>query len=526
MYKYLTILLAILFSIHDAQAKWFKASSDNFVIYSDQSEKSVRSFADRLERYHSALLAMNTLLTVNDTRPYNNQRDKVSPSNRVTIFILKDINAIRRLYGDKNSKVAGFYQSRAGGSVAFIPRVKGQSGSEISFSEIIFLHEYAHHFQLSNNNIALPRWYVEGYAEFYASAAFEKDGSVWVGRTANHRAGELLGNVKRVPLSILLDTESYTQNKKKNKSDGFYGQSWQLFHYLTVARFRKDHPRKDNMRNYLKNIYEGQEPIEAATNAFGDLEKLTKDLKRYLKRRKLSAFKLPPKWLAKTGEIRVTQLSAGAGKIMPYLQKSRRGVSREQAIALLSDARKVAGDYANDEFVAAAMAEAEHDAGNDALALQYADKALALNPANMDAHVQKIYALFRIASENEDEEKDAAHWKTLTNAISKANSYENDHPIPLIYFYKRYKERDRKPSNIAISGLEQVVGLAPYDKTLTFMLIRQYMEDKRYADARRLLLPMRSDPHNRGFGKRAELMLRAIDKLESSAEPEKEDEAA
>ena len=177
MYKYLVILLAILFTVNDAQARWHKASSDNFVIYSDQTEKSVRNFADRLERYHSALLIMN-----------NKQPYKVSPSNRVTIFVLKDINAIKRLYGDRKSNVAGFYQSRAGGSVAFIPRIKGQSGSEISFSEIVFLHEYAHHFQISNNNIALPRWYTEGYAEFYASAAFEKDGSVWVGRPANHRA--------------------------------------------------------------------------------------------------------------------------------------------------------------------------------------------------------------------------------------------------------------------------------------------------------------------------------------------------
>ena len=510
MYKYWTILLVLLLNINDAHARWFKASSDNFVIYSDQSEKSVRNFAERLERYHSALLTMNA------TKPY-----KVSPSNRVTIFVLKDINAVKRLYGNRKSNVAGFYQSRAGGSVAFIPRIKGQSGSNISFSEVVFLHEYAHHFQLSNNNIALPRWYVEGYAEFFASASFEKNGSVWVGRPANHRASELIGNnVERIPLTTLLDTESYSQRKNKNGYDSFYGQSWQLFHYLTLAGFNKDHPRKDNMRSYLRNIYQGQEPIEAATNAFGDLEELTKDLKRYLKKNRISAFKLSPHFLAKTGEITVTQLSDGAVKIMPYLQKSRRGVSREQALALLDDAREVAKEYSNDEFVLAAMAEAEFDAGNDALAIQYADKSLALNPANMEAHVQKIYALFRTATDNEDEEQDAVHWKTLTRAIAAANRIENDHPIPLIYFYRSYEERNRKPSNIAVSGLEQVVALAPYDKTLTFMLIRQYMNDERYEDARRLLLPMRSDPHDIGFGEAAEKLLDEIGTIIAGKEDE------
>lgn len=507
MFKFLLVMVAILFSISDAKADWFKASSDNFVIYSDQSENSVRNFSDRLERYHSALLFMN------GAEPY-----KVSPSNRVTIFVLKDINAVKKLYGNKRSQVAGFYNSRAGGSVAFIPRVKKGVGSDLSFSEIVFLHEYAHHFQLSNKNIALPRWYTEGYAEFFASAAFKKDGSVSVGRPANHRVYELFGDVDRVPLQTLLDTETYSDNKKKNTSDSFYGQSWQLFHYLTLAGFDEAHPRKNHMRAYLNNIYIGQGPIEAATGAFGDLKILEKELKDHLRSRKVTAFNLPPNLLHRTGQITVTRMTEGAGKIMRYLQRSRRGVTREQAIEVLEDARKVAQEYSNDEFVAAAMAEAEFDAGNDKMALEYAAKALALNPANMDAHVQKIYALFRMASDNEDEATDIAHWNKVTRAISAANGYENDHPIPLIYFYKRYEARGRTPSKTAVSGLERVVTLAPYDKSLTFMLISQYMKDERFEDAKRLLLPLRSDPHNQGFGAAADKLIQVIDTLQAAVD--------
>lgn len=39
-----------------AQAEWLEASSDHFVIYGEQNEKTVKEFAERLERFHSAML--------------------------------------------------------------------------------------------------------------------------------------------------------------------------------------------------------------------------------------------------------------------------------------------------------------------------------------------------------------------------------------------------------------------------------------------------------------------------------------
>ena len=39
-----------------AKAEWHEASSDHFLVIADQSEKDVREFTERLERFHSAVL--------------------------------------------------------------------------------------------------------------------------------------------------------------------------------------------------------------------------------------------------------------------------------------------------------------------------------------------------------------------------------------------------------------------------------------------------------------------------------------
>lgn len=116
---------------------------------------------------------------------------KPSPSNRVTVYVVKNTREVRELHGGDNKFVGGFYVPRAGGSLAIVRAVQSGSGP-VMWSMIVLLHEYAHHFLISSNVSAMPRWLIEGSAEFFAFAKFEADGGLWLGRPANHRAGELL----------------------------------------------------------------------------------------------------------------------------------------------------------------------------------------------------------------------------------------------------------------------------------------------------------------------------------------------
>ena len=99
-----------------ANAEWLEASSDHFVIYSDQDEVLVRGFAGRLERFHGAMAHV-----------YAKEQNKPGPSNRVTVFVVSSAGEVRKVTGTKNRFMAGVYMPRAGASVALIPRVRGPS---------------------------------------------------------------------------------------------------------------------------------------------------------------------------------------------------------------------------------------------------------------------------------------------------------------------------------------------------------------------------------------------------------------
>ena len=268
--------------------QWHEASSDHFLVIADQNEKDVREFTERLERFHSAVLYV---LGRDDATP--------SPSNRVTIYVVRSAGQVRKLAGDKTGYLQGFYQARAGGSLAFTSRVESE-GNSISQSEQTLFHEYAHHLMHGASEWATPRWYSEGFAEFFSTARFEKNGGVGLGLPAHHRAAELF-HAKDVPIEALLDTEVYKQRKTKGY-DEFYGRSWLLYHYLQLSGKRLGQLLK--YRNALAN---GSSEMDAATSAFGDLKALDKELKAYLNQSKISSLSIPGDRL-KVGAITVRKM--------------------------------------------------------------------------------------------------------------------------------------------------------------------------------------------------------------------------
>src|SRR4051812_28426723 len=113
----------------DALAEWYEASSDHFVIYADESEKDIRKYSDRLERYFSA---MTFVLPSRNTKP--------SPSNRVTVYVVSSERIVRKLYGGDDSRyIQGFYRPRAGGSLAIIPPMDVASCRRPSESEHVLM---------------------------------------------------------------------------------------------------------------------------------------------------------------------------------------------------------------------------------------------------------------------------------------------------------------------------------------------------------------------------------------------------
>lgn len=318
-----------------ALADWYEASSDHFVIYADDREKDVREFASNLERYHSAM----ELVTGRDI-------EAPSPSNRVTIFAVGNSDAMRKLTGSRG--VGGFYVSRAGASRAFVQNIRNRTGSYPDFSTVILLHEYAHHFLISTSRYAMPRWLSEGAAEFFASVTFERDGGLLIGRPAQHRATDF-AFANEIGLAALLDPEVYAEERRSGH-DQFYARSWLLYHYLTFSE-----ERNGQLSAYWLKVAQGEKSLDAASAVFGDLDQLEKELDRYLRSRRMKTLGFGPERL-KAGEITLRRLPEGEAKMMDVRIVSQRGVSREEALELLPDARKIAAKFPNDAGVLAALA--------------------------------------------------------------------------------------------------------------------------------------------------------------------------
>ncbi|MDG6078767.1 DUF1570 domain-containing protein [Erythrobacter litoralis] len=453
-----------------ALADWYEASSDHFVIYADDSEKDVREFAANLERYHSAL----ELVT-------GRQVEKPSPSNRVTIFAVGNSGAMRKLTGTRT--IGGFYVSRAGASRAFVQDVRNRTGKYADFSTVILLHEYAHHFLISTSRYAMPRWLSEGAAEFFASVSFERDGGIMIGRPAMHRQGDFAYS-EDVDIEALFDAELYEKTKGK-RYDQFYARSWLLYHYLSF-----NSERKGQLTEYWRAVRDGDTSLEAARKVFGDLNVLEKELDTYLRQRRMNLYNFGPD-LLDYGEISVQRLPEGEAKMMDVRIVSQRGVTREEALELIPDAREIAARYPNDAGVQTALAEAELDAGYTDAAIEAADRAIALDPSRTNAYVQKGYALFRKAGESDD----PAAFDAAMKPFTALNRIENDHPLPLIYYYRKFLESGQEPNENARHALERASILAPFDQGLAMNAALMLAGEGKISFARNMMHPLTSNPH-------------------------------
>lgn len=481
--------LAALVAAAPAQAAWLEAQTTNFVIYADDDEADLRELAQRLERYHSAM----ELITGVDMLP-------PSPSNRVTIYVLSDWAEMRRLTGSR--MIAGFYAARAGRPAAFVPAQR--SGRRSDFNLTVLLHEYAHHFMISNSSFALPAWYGEGGAEFFASARYNEDGGMTLGLPAAHRFTELY-NARNVPLSWLLDPQASGDDGQR-PYDNFYGKSWLLFHMLVF-----DPEYRGRMAAYLNALTSGQTARQAADGALGDIGELQQALDDYATRPRMLSMRFAPGQL-ETGPISVRAMNPGEAEMMPLRVVSVRGVNREQALALLGSMRAVAARHPQDAAVQDWLSEAEYDAGYDAEAIAAADAALAIDPARVNAYIQKGYALFRMADAvNDDQQARVAAYRAAAAPYLALNALENDHPLALYRYYLSFTQSGRTPGPAARSGLEQAVQLAPFDWSLRLTLAEMYLAADQIAEARHALMPIAYAAHGGGLAERARTLIARID---------------
>lgn len=138
-------------------------------------------------------------------------------------------------------------------------------------------HEYAH-FVTNRTGEFTPLWLNEGLAQFYENTEILDDevrlGEGSVGTLEFLQRNPLLP----IPILVAVDPQSPYYHEE-DKASMFYAESWALTHYL------KSKDARDNSHlidDYLALVRKNVDTVSAATQAFGDLDQLQADLRKYI----------------------------------------------------------------------------------------------------------------------------------------------------------------------------------------------------------------------------------------------------
>jgi cytochrome c-type biogenesis protein CcmH/NrfG len=463
------IALALAGAPMSAQAEWWEARTDHFVIVSEGSERDTTEFSRELERFDNALRVLQNM-------PVG---EAVPDSAKVTVYRFGRTSDIGELAGSYG--VAGFYIGRAARPVAFTPakedrRVSMQRvDSRTALNpQVVLFHEYTHHFMLRNFNGAYPSWYVEGFAELNSTIKLHDDGSFQVGAPANHRSAELF-HMTQMPVSRLLDPANRIDTYEEVLSK--YSLGWLMIHYLT---FNKE--REGQLARYLNAIAKGENGLEAATRVFGDLDKLDSEVQRY-KTGKLPGIEVvPPDY--SPPKVALRKLDPAEEKSMRERIRLARGVTRKDARSLDRDLWALAEAEPANYTAQILSAEAGLDAREFAHATAAAEGALKLSPDSVDALVYGARALI------ENPEGDPGRFAKARALLAKAHQIDPDDARPLIETYNSYRREGKGIPPEGTFALEDAFPLAAQDSTFRMILARQLIEEQRYEPARQVIGPL------------------------------------
>lgn len=441
------------------QAEWLEAKSPHFTVIGDMSERDLRERTLQLERYDATL---RYLLNAKETVP-------------VTVYVLDSLGAVQRA-GGRQRMVAGFYSATAQGANAVVPERLDFHVEDFN-PRVILFHEYAHHMLLSNTEVFMPGWAQEGLAEMFATARLNSDGSVTIGDKNDSRGAAMFGahrwNVERL-------LESDFAPPKNGEEIEKYARGWAMIHYLWMSG-----ERPGQYVDFISELNRTVDPIASGRKVFGDLDKLTRELNRYVNAHTFNLSTFTPDQIRAPTEVSIAPLPEGQAAMLDFRLVSTLGVTRETAGPLADRARVMAARYPDDATVQIWLAEMEYDAGNYDESAAAADRALTVDPNNLFALVYKG----RVAMHRAIEAGDPQHAKDARSWFRKANRANPNHALPFQLYYDSFAAVGETPPADAVNGLYRATVLVPQDEGLRIRSAIALLREGDAASARAIIAP-------------------------------------
>lgn len=462
-----------------AQAKWYRAETDRFVVYGEGREQLVREMTAKLMVFDAVLRSFY---------PSTRQR---KPQTKVQVVVLASHADLRRVQPGVGTGVRGFYSATDEGVFAFV--VNGDV-SWVGADDVLF-HEYGHHFLLDNFSMALPAWFVEGWAEYFATALVSSDGV----RVGGYNEGRLRAIFAEplLPLDVLLTKRVF--ELPENQRHTFYAQAWLLTHYM-----RSDPKRAAQMDAALAAISRGEAPVKAFEQATGaPLDQLAKAIQRY---RKLWVYTIERDPKAPPPAMTVTVMPESADDLL--LDRFRlvytKPGSKDEG-AFLDSIRRKAASHPADDLAETTLARAEYAIGDVAAGEAISRRRLQARPDDADELL--LAGMGQMTAGHRDPTNRLSRFRRARPSLAKAYQLkQTDYRALYAYAMARGLEPGF-PTENDTTALLLARDLAPAHRGIAFNTGSALVRMGRKAEAEQVLAPIINDPHGGAAAGRARAML-------------------
>lgn len=463
-----------------AEAKWLRAESPRFIVYSDGSESALREYVRQMETFDTLLRAKHGL------------PETGVPPRKLPIYLVRDREDLQRTWNKAGDAVAGYY-SPGGADTFAVASLDVDNTTTIR-------HEYAHHFMLQNFPSAYPAWMIEGYAEYYG-ATIIKGQFVDVGVVAQWRS-DALRSGKWMPIADVLANK---RAPKSNDWSDFYAESWLLTHYLM-----SDPVRYKQFQAYASAVAKGGDPVTTMEAVTGmTTAQLDQALRRYMNG-KLAGVRLKsPEVAAPT--ITVTALPPSADALLLDRLQITGHYYKDADPGYLDMIRARAGRFPNDQLAVLTLGQTELELGDPAKGQALLENWIAAHPGDADAmFVLGDHWVSKAAEEKDDYDKVEACREQARRYLKRAAVIApTDYRILFAYAQARRGE-DGFPTLETQTLLVTAYKQAPQVVELRFELIQVLMARRHWREAEALLRPLVNSPHGGDMVAKARELMKRI----------------
>ena len=434
-----------------AMADWKTVETENFVYYSEGKTEDIKQNAVRLEMFDRLVRALT-----------NNQRE--GTASKLRIFELKDIDTLQRLSGAYGA--GGYYTNNDMGPYVVVFREDVRSSgtmfktnqNSVRWGPEVRQHEYLHHYMYQFFNANYPSWYSEGFAEYYGTMAFPEENVVEIGHAPYGR----MNAIKRggwLPAEELLTARSYGE---VSNLGALYAQGWLLTHMAA-----RNPERGKQLADYLNRLVAGEDYGDAARAAFGDLDKLDKELKQHSKDIQAVRLSLKP---MDVGAVEVTEMSEFESDMFNYIMRVNVGIRDNDIGRIRSHVREVRQANPTNLLGLEAQARLALRAEDYDDVLTQAEAFLAQDPNSAMGKMFKGVALVMKVDKNAP----ANAYDEGRDLLAQAANADPSNPEPLIYFYRSYLLGDGIPPADAQNALMRAHQLLPGHRQLRMYAARDF----------------------------------------------------